>query len=154
MPEMRFNHMEMTLATGTLDGAYRADLESFYSGVLGWQTMPYELFGRQGQLFKPDDDQFILVLEVDDPVRSPSFDHLGLLVDSRDEVEDLRETCKRFGEKDDRLRLKEMDDLVSPNVVCHAFYVRYLLPFWFDVQSLEYTARGAPSRRWRLTDGA
>lgn len=153
MPEMRFNHMEMTLATGTLDDAFRADLESFFSGVLGWQNMPYELFGRRGQLLKPDDDQFILVLEVDEPVHSPSYDHLGLLVGSREEVDELLEACKRFGEKDGRLAIKEMDDLTSPNVVCHAFYVRYLLPFWFDVQSLDYRPGAAPARRWRLEVG-
>jgi hypothetical protein len=148
--EMRFNHMEMTVATGTLDEAFRADLESFFSGVLGWETMPYELFGRQGQLLRPDDDQFILVLEVDEPVRSPSFDHLGLLVDSDDEVDELLGACRRFGDKDGRLAIKELDDLVTPGVVCHAFYFHYLLPFWFDVQHLNYATGAQPARRWRL----
>jgi hypothetical protein len=153
MPEMRFNHMEMTLATGTLDDAFRADLESFYAGVLGWESMHYELFGRRGHLLRPDPDQFILLLEVDEPVSSPGYDHLGLLVESREEVDELAEVCKRFKEKDARMAIKEMDDLVSPNVVCHAFYVRYLLPFWFDVQALEYRSGKAPSRRWQLAPG-
>ena len=150
MPEMRFNHMEMTLPTGTLDAAFRSDLESFYAGVLGWESMPYELFGREGHLLRPDPDQFILLLEVDEPVSSPSYDHLGLLVNSREDVNELRGACLRYQEKDQRMAIKEMDDLVSPNVVCHAFYVRYLLPFWFDVQALEYLPGKAPRRRWQL----
>jgi hypothetical protein len=154
MPEMRFNHMEMTLATGTLDDAFRTDLETFYAGVLGWESMPYELFGRGGHLLRPDPDQFILLLEVDEPVSSPSYDHLGLLVDGREEVDELLEVCKRFQQKDGRMAIKEMDDLVSPNVVCHAFYFRFLLPFWFDVQALEYRPGKAPSRRWKLAPGS
>jgi len=151
VPNMRFNHMEMTLARGTLDDGLRADLEAFYGGVLGWQTGPYELFGQKGQLLRPDDDQFILVMEVDDPVRSPSYDHLGLLVDGPEEVDELLDACRRFQQKDGRLAIKELDDLTSPQVVCHAFYVRYLLPFWFDVQSLTYRPGATPARRWELT---
>ncbi|MDQ1654728.1 MAG: hypothetical protein QOI35_3928, partial [Cryptosporangiaceae bacterium] len=57
-------------------------------------------------------------------------------LDSPEEVDEVRERCKRYQEKDDRVRIKEYDDLITPTVVCHAFYVRHLLPIWFDVQSL------------------
>ncbi len=151
MPTMRFNHMELTFARGALDDDRRADIEAFYGGVLGWRTAPTELFGQRGHLLMPDGDQFILLMEVDEPMRAPGYDHLGLLVDRRQEVDELLEACRRYQDKDDRLELKEFDgDLVSPQVVCHAFYVRYLLPIWFDVQSLEYTPGREPSPRWRF----
>jgi len=152
MPTMRFNHMEMTVRRGSLDEAMRADLESFYGGVLGWETRPYELFGQLGHLLRPDPDQFILVMEVDEPLYAPSYDHLGLLVDTPEQVDELEESCRRFEQKDGRLAIKTLDDLKSPGVVCHAFYVRYLLPLWFDVQSLDYLPGAAPTRRWQLTD--
>ena len=44
---------------------------------------------------------------------------------------------------DDRVRLKEYEDLVYPNLTVHAFYVRHLLPIWFDVQCMERPP-GAP----------
>jgi hypothetical protein len=58
-------------------------------------------------------------------------------MDTREEVDAVLEECQRFAEKDDRLRLKIYDDLVSPTVTTHAFYVKYLLPIFFDVQALE-----------------
>ena len=148
---MRFNHMELTFARHTLNEALRADIDAFYGDVLGWKCAPYELFGELGHLLQPDDGQFILLMEVDDPINSPSFDHLGLLVDTRQEVDTLLETCRRFQKSDDRLRLKEFDDLVSPRVTQHAFYLRYLLPIWFDIAALQYPPGGAPKQQWKYT---
>ena len=70
---------------------------------------------------------------------SPGFDHLGLLQDSRAEVDDLLEACKRYKDKDDRVQIQEYEDLVYPGLTVHAFYVKYLLPIYFDVQSMERT---------------
>ena len=34
-------------------------------------------------------------------------------------------------------------------VTVHAFYVKYLLPIWFDVQCIERTSGPAPERSWQ-----
>ena len=149
---MRFNHMEMTFARGALDEARRGDIGSFYGEVLGWRCETYELFGQLGHLLVPDEGQFILLMESDDPIRSPGLDHLGLLLDRRDEVDQLLAACQSFREKDDRLQLIEFDDLVSPQVTQHAFYFRYLLPLWFDVCALEYPPGREPAHRWAYED--
>jgi hypothetical protein len=62
---------------------------------------------------------------------------MGLLQDTRAEVDELLTKCKEFQQQDDRLRIKEYDDLVNPGMTVHAFYFKYLLPIWFDVQSME-----------------
>jgi hypothetical protein len=79
---------------------------------------------------------------------SPGFDHLGLLCDTRAEVDALLVRAKAWRERDARVEIKEYDDLVTGPVTTHALYVRYLLPIWFDVQVLEYTAGAAPKRSW------
>ena len=145
---MRFNHMELTFARGALDESARADIDSFFGEVLGWRCQPYELSGQLGHLLVPDEGQFILLMESDDPIRSPGLDHLGLLLDRRTEVDQLLWDCRLFQARDDRLQLMEFDDLVSPRVTQHAFYVRYLLPLWFDVCALEYPSGGEPTHRW------
>jgi hypothetical protein len=86
---MRFNHMELTFGRGELNEDTRADIDRFYGEVLNWRCNPYELFGQVGHLLVPDEGQFILLMEVDDPIHSPSFDHLGLLMDTREEVDDV-----------------------------------------------------------------
>jgi hypothetical protein len=145
---MRFNHMELTFARGALDEATRSAIDSFYGDVLGWRCTPYELFGQLGHLLLPDEGQFILLMESDDPISSPGLDHLGLLLDSRAEVDSLHDQCVAFAEKDERLELLDFDDLVNPRVTQRLFYVRYLLPLWFDVHALEYPAGGRPTSGW------
>jgi hypothetical protein len=134
---MRFNHMELTFARGTLTHEFRQDVDAFYGSVFGWTTADTELLGQTCHLLLPDPDQFILLAESSKPMSSPGFDHLGLLQDTRTEVDELLEACQRYREKDDRVQIQEYDDLLTPNLTVHAFYVKYLLPIYFDVQSME-----------------
>ena len=145
---MRFNHMELTFARGSLDEATRSAIDAFYGGLLGWRCTPYELFGQLGHLLLPDEGQFLLLMESDDPIAAPGLDHLGLLLDSRAEVDSVHDACTRFAEKDNRLRILEFEDLVNPRVTQRVFYFRYLLPLWFDVHALEYPPGGEPEHRW------
>ena len=137
---MRFNHMELTFPRGTLTQEFRDDVEAFYGSIFGWKSSDTELLGQTCRLLQPDPGQFILLAEGDKPMSSPGYDHLGLLQDTRQEVDDILEGCKRYAEKDGRVQLKEYKDLVYPNLVVHAFYVKYLLPIWFDVQCMERPA--------------
>ena len=41
-------------------------------------------------------------------------------MDTHEEVEAVLEECQRFADKDDRMRLKIYDDLVSPTVTTQA----------------------------------
>ena len=136
---MRFNHMELTFARGTLTPEFREEVDVFYGSVFGWKSTDTEVIGQLCHLLQPDPDQFILLAEGDKPISSPGYDHLGLLQDTRQEVDDMLDACKRYAEKDSRVQIKEYKDLVYPNLVVHAFYVKYLLPIWFDVQVLERT---------------
>jgi hypothetical protein len=129
--------MELTFPRGTLTGEYREEIDAFYGSIFGWKSSDTDLLGQSCHLLQPDPDQFILLAEGDKPMSSPGYDHLGLLQDTRQEVDDILDACKRYAEKDFRVQIKEYKDLVYPNLVVHAFYVKYLLPIWFDVQVLE-----------------
>ena len=89
-----------------------------------------------------------MLTQVDEPLQSPGYDHLGFLYDSREEVDAILERCEKWREQDDRVQLKYYDDLDTPESVVHAFYVRYLLPIWFDVQCMEYKPEAPPRRSW------
>lgn len=148
-PKMRFNHMELSFPVGTLTKEFREDVDTFYCGVLGWNAVDTEVVGQSCHLLLPDDGQFILLAESDKPLSSPGYDHLGLLMETRPEVDEVLAQCRRFQEKDDRLRIKEYEDLVMPTLTVHAFYVKHLLPIWFDVQCLEWPDGRASGPRWR-----
>jgi hypothetical protein len=134
---MRFNHMELTFPRGTLTTEFREEVDAFYGSVFGWAATDAQVVGQNCHILLPDAEQFILLAESDKPMSSPGFDHLGLLQETRDEVDDLLDAVKRYQEKDDRVRIQEYDDLVYPQLTVHAFYVKYLLPIYFDVQSME-----------------
>lgn len=134
---MRFNHMELTFEPGTLTQEVREEIDAFYGDVFGWSGKDVPILGQQGHLLQPDPDQFILLTEYKHFMASPGFDHLGLLYDTRAEVDALLAKCKAWQAKDPRVQIKEYDDLVQQTVTVRAFYVRYLLPIWFDVQVLE-----------------
>ena len=78
-------------------------------------------------------------------MQSPGYDHLGLLFSTRAEVDEKLEQCKRYQEKDDRVRIKEYDDLVIGDLTTRAFYVKYLLPIYFDVQCMERAGTPVPN---------
>lgn len=134
---MRFNHMELTFAAGTLTPQFREEVDAFYCSIFGWSSTDTEVVGQQCHLLMPDPDQFILLAEGKRPMSSPGYDHLGLLQDTREEVDELLGACERYADKDDRVQIKRYEDLVTPGLTVHAFYVKYLLPIYFDVQSME-----------------
>jgi hypothetical protein len=140
---MRFNHMELTFPRGTLTDEFREEIDSFYGSVFGWRGFDTEVVGQTCHILMPDPDQFILLAESDKPMSSPGYDHLGLLQDTREEVDRLLEECDRYADKDERVKIIRYDDLVYPGLTVHAFYVKFLLPVYFDVQSMEREAASA-----------
>ena len=147
----RFNHMELTFPRGALDATTRADIAAFYGEMFGWRGVDVELFEQKNFLLAGDDgaQSFILLAETDKPMHAPGYDHLGILCDTRQEVDDLLELAKKWRDKDDRVRILEFPkDLVTGPVTVHAFYVRYLLPIQFDVQCIEYAEGSEPEQRW------
>jgi hypothetical protein len=149
MPALRFNHMELTLPPGSL-ARDREAVIAFYGEVFGFDALDVPLFDSTGLLLRTDTEtsQFLLLMEQDKHLQSPGFDHLGFLYDTRAEVDDKLALCKHWQARDDRVRIKEYDDLVIPPTVTHAFYVQFLLPIWFDIQVVEYEPGTAPQKRW------
>ena len=146
----RFNHMELTLPPGVLSER-RREIAAFYGDLFGWESLDVPIVGQLGLLLRtdPETSQFILVTEQRKAMSSPGYDHLGLLQESRAEVDALLEKAKKWRERDPRVEIKEYEDLRIGGTTTHAFYVRFLLPIWFDVQVIEYEGT-EPLRRWRF----
>ena len=119
---------------------FRDEVDRFYGTIFGWSGLDTEVVGQLCHLLMPDPDQFILLAESDTPLSSPGYDHLGLLQDSRVEVDRLLLECERYAAVDDRVRIIRYEDLVYPELTVHAFYVKFLLPVYFDVQCMERSA--------------
>ena len=147
---LRFNHMELTLPPGALDDVTRSEITRFYVEVFGWNAIDVPILGQQGLLLRTDTEtsQFLLLIESKKAVSVPGYDHLGLLLEKRSEVDRAFTAIRDWQARDERVQIKEYEDLVQGDVTVHAFYVRYLLPIWFDVQCMEWKAGAEPARRW------
>ena len=151
MSALRFHHMELTLPMGTL-ARDRDAIVSFYAEVFGFDAIDVPLFDSSGLLLRtdPETSQFLLLMEQEVHLQSPGYDHLGFLFETREEVDEKLALCKQWQQKDERLGIKEYDDLVISPTVTHAFYVHYLLPIWFDIQVIEYDAGSEPQKSWQF----
>ena len=150
---VRFNHMELTLAPGGLD-THRDDIARFYEDLLGWTASDVPILGQIGLLLRTDPvaSQFILMTEQRVHIDSPGYDHLGLLCETREEVDGHLAKAKELRSADDRVQIKEYEDLTNGDHVTHAFYVKYLLPIWFDIQCFERAGAAQPDG-WRYVVG-
>ncbi|WP_372748205.1 VOC family protein [Litorivivens sp.] len=146
---MRLNHMELTFAEGALTPAKKQQITDFYRDLFGWNTLEIDIMDQKALLLMLDEDvsQFILLAESPEPMQSPGYDHLGLLFDSREEVDALLAKAKAMQAVNNEIQIKEYEDLDEGGTIVHSFYVRHLLPIWFDVQSIDYQ-NGEPARKW------
>ena len=149
---MRFNHMELTLPEGGLV-AHRDEIKQFYGEVFDFEGIDVPILGQTGLLIRtdPETSQFLLITEQSKHMQSPGYDHLGFIYDTRAEVDALLEQCKKWQAQDDRIQIKEYEDLVTGNVTTRAFYVRFLLPIWFDIQCQEFEPGTEPERSWNFS---
>lgn len=147
---MRLNHMELTFPEGTLTPEFKQQITDFYQELFGWNTLEIDIVEQKALLLMLDEDvsQFILLAESPKPMQSPGYDHLGLLFDTREEVDALLEKAKAMQAVNNQIQIKEYEDLKEGGTIVHAFYVRHLLPIWFDVQSIDYENGLEPARKW------
>jgi hypothetical protein len=131
--------MEITFPMGTITPEFCAAIEAFYGDVFGFTFRSEKMFGQQSLTMQAGGSDFILLIEGDQAMSAPGFDHLGIELASRAEVDETLARVKRRL-PDDRIELKEYDDGVMHDRLYHAYYVRYLLPIWFDVQFSEVVA--------------
>ena len=113
MPGLRFNHMEITVPKGWLDG-HRDEIRTFYGELFGFDSLDVPILGQLGLLLRtdPETSQFLLVTEQSKHLTVPGYDHLGFLHETRAEVDALLEECKKRRALDPRIEIKEYDDLV------------------------------------------
>ena len=148
---MRMNHMEVTIPKGSFAGI-RDSLVAFYGDALGFGVNSLEAFGPNHMFLTRDIEgsEFLYVAEHDQPMIVGGDDHLGFHVDSPATVDALLSECRAVHARDPRMQIRELEDLETAQTFTHAFYFRYLLPIWFDIQFIEFKPGSVPARRWHF----
>ena len=136
----RFNHVAMSIPSELLQPDGRKLLTDFYGEVFGWQEFPTETVDGKKLVFGCYDiDQFVFLIADDTPMTAPRLDHFGQSVSTYEELEELRDRCLAYREKDDRVDLIDLHADTYPGLELHSFYVRYLLPMMVETQYWKWT---------------
>lgn len=151
---LRFNHMELTLPPGTLKKE-RENIANFYGEIFGFTCIEVpmvDLDVSDKYLISTDDEfsQFFFLAEDPKYLKPDSYDHIGFLMDTWDEVDDTLAKVQEYQKKDPRVEIMHTfeDDFEAGPVFTHFYYFRYLLPIWIDVQYLEFKDGMKPAKQW------
>ena len=135
----RFNHVAMSMAPDALDEQGRHDITAFYSEVFGWVEHPTMTENRKRLVMGVHSyDQFVFLIADDDPMKAPRLDHFGLAVDTLDQLHEVLDRAKAYGEKDERVDIIDYEVEDHGVLKLHNFYVGYLLPMMVEVQCFEF----------------
>ena len=137
----RFNHVAMSVPADLLDEQGRADICRFWGEVMGFDEMPTMTVDRRRLILSCVHwDQFIFLIDEDDPMRCPRMDHYGFAVGTLDELVAARDRAVAFREEDPRVDLVDLSVDDQEVVKIHSIYVGYLLPMMIELQYWEFAA--------------
>lgn len=137
----RFSHLALTVARSMFETPQRAELLSFYDAVFGWvENERLSIEGERIFLRAPTDRQYLTIRASDDPMRTSGYEHLGVLVESADELQRLHARASTCAPEDDRVELEEIQILYGERL--HSFRVRYLLPLTLEIQYFNGATEG------------
>ena len=131
--KQRFSHVAMTIPKSFLEQEAKARWLRFYESVFGWTENPaFAIAGERVLMRAPEDGQYVNVRASDTPMRTSGYEHLGLWVESEEEVHRLHEAARTFSEDDADVSLGEVATLYDGRLT--TFRVQYVLPLTIEVQ--------------------
>ena|ERR1700730_13645876 len=163
-PVVRFQHLELTFAKGALTKDLCAEIDSFWCGVFGWRSDDVE-YPELDNLFQHrlhTHGQTIVLAESPEPMSLPAtpvgmgpgetvaVPHLGIELDTLEDLEWLLDETRRFQAKDPRVKIWDAGENRFPGHpgLHHGFLTTFLLPIWFDVYATRWDPGAEPERSW------
>ena len=140
-----FNHVAMSVDSSLLQPEGRVELLAFYGDVFGWTEMPG--MAEDGKLLVlrvHSNEQFVFLVADESPMRCPSGDHVGLSVETPEELYAVLERARKFKETDPRVEIVEPRIEDYKVLKLHNFYVRYRLPLSIELQCYDWAEGVGP----------
>jgi hypothetical protein len=132
----RFSHVAVTVPRDYFAAAKRAELLAFYDEVFGWvENEAMSIEGERIFLRAPTNRQYLTIRASDAPMRTSGYEHLGVMVESLEHLEQLHGRSRECAEREPRVELNDVRILYGGRL--HTFRVRYLLPLTLEVQYIE-----------------
>jgi hypothetical protein len=130
-----FNHVAMTLPPSALDERGREAITAFYGDVFGWTEVPSLTVDRERLVLRVYEmGQFVYILGGDEHLSAPKSDHVGIQVETVEELDGMLARAKAWQQRDPRVEIIDREVEDHTRVVLTSFYVRHLLPLMIEVQ--------------------
>lgn len=152
---LRINHLELTVAQGFV-AEHGAGLTQFFAEVFGAHRSLFPGLETPHLVLALDDEasQFLFICEASTPAQLRGDDHIGFHLDDEAAVDAALERCRACQARDPAVAIRLFEDLDLERTVTRAFYVRYLLPIWIDVQHIRAKPGCEPRRTWSFQERA
>ena len=142
----RLNHVAISMDPALLDERGRADILDFYGEVFGWTEG--DNTSEQGNpliLYTGAFAQFIYLLPGIPALTAPPLDHFGLQMPSVDALEGAVQRAKAYHDRDDRVRIIDVDTRTTHGPT-HDYkltnaYLGFVLPLMVELQHIERLER-------------
>jgi len=149
---VELTHVELSVATGTLHPRFEADLDRLLHDVFEWvgatsvDDVP-DAGPSKSRTYVVSSHVKLVLREQPIAMTAGADDHLGFLVGPA-ELDELVERTVALARADDRLELRHVSDgrasaVAGGAFVFKTFFVRFLLPVWFQFESYESRSDGA-----------
>ena len=136
------NHVAISVDADVLDQSGRVALLDFFGEVFGWVEGDNSTErGNPLILYTGELRQYLYLLPAaDDFLRAPRLDHFGLEIASVDELVAILDRAKAYREKDDRVTIIDLDEMVthgptSDYTLTNA-YIGFLIPLMIELQHI------------------
>jgi hypothetical protein len=134
------NHVAISIDSRVLDDAGRASLLDFYGEVFGWTEGDNSTErGNPLIVYTGEMRQYLYLLPAeDDYLRTDGLDHFGLEISTREELVEILERAKTYREKDDRVGIVDIGEMVThgttSDFILTNAYISFLIPLQIELQ--------------------
>ena len=111
---------------------------AFYGDVFGWTEG--DNTGEKGNpliLYTGAFGQFVYLLPATPAMQAPPLDHFGLQVSTLGEIDAIVDAARRFGERDDRVRIIERESRTThgttDDYTLTSAYIGFVLPLMIEL---------------------
>jgi hypothetical protein len=140
---MRLNHLAIGMPPAEFDQKRRREIADFYDEVFGWYEFTPDEPGDPMILAFREFGQYLYLVAEEPPLSAAPMAHVGVQVDSREELEAILGRARAYARRDPRVKVT--DPVTEPQrsdrgrVTMTNCYIGYLLPVMVELQHIDFT---------------
>jgi catechol 2,3-dioxygenase-like lactoylglutathione lyase family enzyme len=130
----RLSHVAVTVPRSAFQDAPRAELLAFYREVFGFrENAELSRDGERIFLRAPHNGQYITIRASDKPMETSGYEHVGFVVENRDELMAIHTRARAAADRDPRVEVSPPKESYGGTLL--GFRTRYLLPLSIEVHA-------------------